>query len=567
MKQNILGMKDIILSWWKSEEKIIAWTGLLCIMLLSILSTYLIVLLNNWLRDLYSSLEEKDLDKFIHQLFLFVPLLSLLVAEFCSRNYIESWLGFKWRRWYSAKILAQWLTSKTYYRGMLIPGALDNPDQRISMDVSQVCYIGVALFSQIFREGIIFLTLAVYMWQLSSGFTITIFNQTIVIHGCMLWCAILYSGVVTFCTFKIGSPLITLNESNEKLEADFRFRLLRILERREEVAVLNGEIYENDTIGNVFKGIAKNFNDILRRNIYLNVTQNFFLNLDSLFSLIIAGPQYLSGVITFGVLMQINNIFFRISKALSVLSHSFSAIASWLASIRRLIKFHESFASTAMMVKQTNTPDNSNFTTDNRLSELPTASILVQDLIIFSPEGKAILNLLRLELAAGQKKILLGKSGIGKSSLVKVIAGIYPFYDGKISLPKEPIFIIPQKPYMPIGRLSECLSYPAKEFPTDELHKYLKFCHLENLLEDLDTIQNWQDRLSLGEQQRINFVRILLHKPKWLIMDEPTANLNEEYGEYLINLLITELPKSAMLIISHKNDGKKYMDDIITLSN
>jgi putative ATP-binding cassette transporter len=336
----------------------------------------------------------------------------------------------------------------------------------------------------------------------------------------------------------------------EKLEANFRFRLMRIIERREEIAKLHGELFEKRSLNDSFLEISKNFYNILKRQMYLTTVQSFCINVEQLIPLVIAGPQYFAGSLTFGALMQIKSMFQRVATSMSVLALSFSSIAGWLASMRRLTIFHQQINLDRRQRDQFEKKGN---------------NIVIKDLQIYSPRGSKIISIPDLQVNPGQRIMLFGRSGIGKSSLIRVLSGIYKFYEGDIQIPTEEILIIPQKPYMPISKLSDCLCYPSQEVDHKSLVHYMKLCHLENLIGDLDKIDNWQNILSLGEQQKISFIRVLLHRPKWLVLDEPISSLNEEIANHLIDVLVKDLPNTAMIIVSHKDDGKKHMHHIISL--
>ncbi len=542
----------ILSPWWKSEEKKTAWFALILLAVLIIASVFLDYLFNNWIRHFYDALENKDSAKFIHQTKLFVPLLFAVVIIFCLKNFLSNLFAFKWRKWCLENITGKWINNKkAYYLSALDPDtSSDNPDQRISVDIDNMCSLSFVMFTSLLKESLVFVTFSIVLWNISESISLKFFGYTIAIKGMLLYAAILYGVLWTLITFKIGNRLIKLDVIQEKLEANLRFKLMRIIERREEIANLSGEKLERNGLIKAFLEITHNYYQILYRNAYLNITQNLSSNLDQFIPLFIAGPSYFAGAFSFGVLVQIMRTFNSISNSLSILINSFSEIAALLASIKRIDKFQQDIAKSESIkpVLQRNNE-----------------KLLINNLSIFTPQNDLIIKIPYFELFKGEKKIIMGNSGAGKSSLIRVISEIYPYYEGIVELPKEEIFIIPQRPYMPIATLRECLSYPSLPFEDKEIKHCLSIAHLANLVDYLDVSADWQNRLSLGEQQRVNFVRILLHKPKWLIMDEPTSSLNEDLRKRLIETLISTLPATSILMVSHNLDCKEYFNEVVQL--
>jgi putative ATP-binding cassette transporter len=527
--------------WWTSEESRIAWWGLFGLIALSLISVYLTVIFNEWGKDFFESIGDKNLKEFVNQSFLFLPLFALLMAEFCCRAYLTSWLSFRWRRWMTQQIQDEWLTDKNYHKIQLHHSSFDNPDQRITEDIYIVCYSTTSLFVLFFRDGINFIAFSIILWNLSNHLNITIGEQVLQIPGLLVWAAILYSAFGIFFTLKFGRPLIDLDRLQEKYEADFRHQLMRISERREEIATLSGEKFERNRLRETFETLAQNYYSILKRNIYINLFQNFYIHGRIFVPLFIVGPLYLAGSISIGVLMQIRGMFVEVNTSLSSIIVSFHEIANLIASLQRLIGFKDRLA------KQ-----EEGYIKD--LTQADSLTLEIANLTISTPEGAGLWTIPNLSLRTGERKLLMGPSGCGKTSFLRIMAGLSPIYEVKgdtaIAVPGE-IMFIPQKTYMPLGTLRQCLSYPSEIFDEKVIIKTMKLCHLEYLIPLLDEVRDWQQHLSPGEQQRVNFVRVLLHRPKWLMMDEPTAQLHDEYVSSLCKTLDKHLPNSGILVIAH----------------
>jgi putative ATP-binding cassette transporter len=527
--------RNIIKPWFVGEEKKFAIGCFIALIILSLFSVYIGVVINEWSRDFFNSLSNKDLASFKKLVLKFIPIIILLIIDFCTRQYLTMWYSFRWRKWKTEKLQAKWMDNKCYYKIPLQNDKiLDNPDQRIANDVSSVTYGVIGLFQSFFRDGINFITFAIILWGLSNGIPLDIFGISIAIPGFLVWVAILYSLVGVIITFKVGRPIIALDRIQEQYEANFRYGLMRINERREEVAILSGENVEKNRLKNLFIDITTNYYQILKRAIYINMFQNFYLNIQFFVPLFIVGPAYFGGAITIGVLMQIRGMFSEVSGSLMSIVTSYQTIASLIASMQRIIHFESKIEIVKNAKKDMNYKD----------------YIELKNLTIKTPEGEKIWSVPNIHIKEGEHRVLMAQSGTGKTSLLRVMAGLSNSYNGEVIIPEEMMFF-PQRAYMPIGTLRAALSYPSFEQADEVLIPLMKKAYLEHLIPMLDKLEDYQNILSAGEQQRVNMVRVLFHKPKWLMMDEPFSNLNEDYIDGLCKLLKTELKDSGILIITH----------------
>jgi len=541
--KNIHGiLKNYIFPWWLSKEKKIAWSGLIALLVLSLISVYIAVVFNNWTRDFYNAIEKKDLMLFLHQVFIFIPLVGILLFDFSCRAYLTAWLSFRWRRWSTEKLQDLWLSHKNFYKIPLQSKEIDNPDQRISQDVNQVCFTTIEILISFFRDGINFITFAIILWNLSRAFVFNIGSHQLHLPGLLVWASIAYSLMGTGVTFKIGGPIIDLDRIQEKREANFRYRLMRTFERREEIATLGGERVEHQGLLESFADLTKNYYQVLERQIYINLFENFYRNAGMFVPLFLVGPLYFKSVITMGVLMQSQGMFVQVNGSLSSIIWRFQSIASGMASLQRLMHF------SSMMEEQ---DDEANFliATEEQLH--------IPSLTIQTPQKEKIWISPEVILKKGDRKILMAPSGTGKTSFLRAIAGIYPYVEEGALAIKENFMIIPQRPYMPFGTLRQSLHYPSIEWShDDQIMHLMKEAGLQHLIKLLDQVYDYQNRLSLGEQQRMNFIRVLLHQPTWLFMDEPIAHLPKKCAESLLALLTNNLPQSGIFIVSHQEiDG------------
>lgn len=552
-KSIITTFKLLIFPYWKSEDKYVAGVLLSLVVALNFGYVYAHVLLNQWSGAFYNALQNLNVSEFNSLVIKFVFYITILILTFLAKAYIEDFLSFKWRSWMTSKFLERWFSNKAFYRSLQQENAADNPDQRISQDISNftssILYFATSILSSVVN----LITFSFILWNLSPEFSIPLGEESILsIPGYMLWVTILYCLIATYIVFKIGKPLIKLDFIKETKEANFRYSLMRIVERRDEVALLNGEKQEKKQLDDKFYEIKENYLKTLVQFIYINTAQNLFSNASSVFPLLAAAPAFFTGTITLGTLMQLSSAFNYVQGSLMLFADRYQSLAAISAMATRLQQLHASTGAQKALPAI-------NLTIDNTLLE-------VKNLTIYKPNQTTPLFKITFSLKAGQKLMIQGRSGIGKTTLIKTIAGIWPHASGAITRP-EFIDIMPQKPYFPICSLKEAILYgnDAPDVTDKEIETLLETFGLSHLFQDLNLSLDWNANLSLGEQQRLSIVRIIIKKPKWLILDEPTASLDEESKVKAIQTLFKNLPETAILTISHSASLAEYHNSTLLL--
>ncbi len=522
---------SFILNWWTSNQKKKAFFVIACLLLIGIVEVCANVGFGKWQKSFYDALEKKDSDAFFHQIFMFLPISALVLTSFVGANFLKSWASFEWRKWMTADLIQKWFDTKSYYKIPLHFKTIDNPDQRITQDIHDTTQKTIDLFTIFFKDGLNFITFSITLWILSQ-------SLSFMIPGFLLWMAVLYALLAIIITFKIGRPLIVLDQNQESSEANFRYKLMRIMERREEIAKMQGENYEQSVLKESFFQIQKNYFKILTQKFYLNTTEILHGQGNMFVPLLIVVPLYFKNLITLGALMQIRFMFYEVYRSLSSCAYEYQKIASLRASLKRLIDFVQKMDEVSKIP-----------------SPLRKKNVLhIENLEIFSPKNDLIWSVSDFTLNPCEKKVLCAPSGTGKTSFLRVISGIYSFYKGDLMLPLiHQIMIIPQRPYMPLGTLKHILTYPNL---SGDVKGAMKLCGIEHLISFLDLDQDYQQILSYGEQQRIQFARALLQKPDYLIMDEPVSGLDSLAAKTLLSTLRTNLESSAILILSHEEIEK-----------
>ena len=538
------GFWHIFRSYWTSKEKRFAGGLLAVVILLNFAMVYLVVLINRWYNEFYNALQNYDAALFWPLIgkFTFLALLHIVIAVYAI--YLQQLLQIRWRTFLTGRYMDDWLGDEAYYRLQVMKTDMDNPEQRIQDDINQFVGLTLGLLIGVLKQFTTLAAFAVVLWNLSGVLEVPFNGETYHIYGYMLWFSLLYSGVGTWLAHLVGRKLIRLNYDQQRYEADFRYAMTRVRENGESIAFYRGEAAEHTGFIAHFKNVVKNFRGLMKQTKYLNFYANFYGQIAIIAPLILAAPRYFSGAMHLGGLMQTITAFARVQDALSYFVTVYDTVAQLIAVTHRLLGFtghlEEVRALTPAVARR-----------DGERPELVFAGIHVA-----LPDGRELLSPCSLVLPPGQRLLVTGASGCGKSTLLRAIAGIWPFGGGDLLAPAgSQILFLPQRPYLPLGTLRRAICYPlADENAVDSavLEDILRRVDLAALIPRLDDVDDWSRILSLGEQQRIAFARILVVRPDWVFLDEATSALDEPREEALYQLLHETLPQTGFVSVGHR---------------
>ncbi|WP_196594401.1 ABC transporter ATP-binding protein/permease [Pectinatus sottacetonis] len=548
---------DLFKGYWQSEEKWQARGLLSIVIVLNLTSVYLMIKITDWYNEFYTIMQNYSYDKFFHSIGKFSIIAFLLIFLAVYSLYLQQMLQIKWRTWLTKNYLSKWMYKQVYYRLQTDEASPDNPDQRIQEDINLFVSLTLSLGIGLFKQITIFLSFVGLLWLLSGTVTFSLNGHNISISGFMVWVTLIYSIIGTFITHKVGHQLINLNFNQQKLEADFRFSLIRVLENSECIAFYKGENSENNSFMLRFKNIIYNFKSIMNRQKILTGMTVSYSQLAIIIPMLIAAPRYFNETLPLGWFIQVLSVFGRIQDSLSYLVNSYTDIAQWLSVIRRLHSFNQKMEQTAQI--------------NSAVTTIPANALSAKELSIFLPDGKPVIKDLNLTLNAQESLIITGPSGSGKSTLLRTLAQIWPFCSGKLYIPKQnEILFLPQKPYIPLGTLRQALYYPQIQPRINidkDLSTILSMCKLDKFIAKLDSLNNWSKILSLGEQQKLAFARILIKRPYWVFMDESTSALDEHIEEYLYVMLKKNIPYITIISIGHRSTLMKFHKYKLTIND
>ena len=510
------------------------------------------VLLNSWNNSFYNALQDKNWDAFVYQLGYFCVLATAFILLAVYQLYLNQWLQIRWRRWLTRTYLDHWLAGSNHYRMQLLGDAADNPDQRIAEDVKQFIDAGATgigilpIGLSLLNATVTLASFAVILWNLSATAPLHVFGISIDIPGYLLWAALIYAILGTTFTHLIGRALIALNFQQQRYEADFRFNLVRVRENSEQIALLRGEHAERDRLLLRFANVVSNWMAIMSRQKKLTFLTAGYAQAAVVFPFIMVSPAYFAGKVQLGGLMQTANAFGQVQGALSVFVNVYRQLAEWRAVVERLSGFDQSIAAAHDAA-----------VTPPVIAVAPADANAVsfKDLSVRLPNGVPLINAADVSIKLGERVLVSGPSGAGKSTLFRALAGVWPFGEGTITIPKNArMMMLPQRPYFPIAPLAAAVAYPAEsgQFDAAKVAELISAVGLPALVPRIEEEAHWNRMLSLGEQQRLGIARALLYRPDFLFLDEATASLDEPSEAALYQLLDQRLPQATIVSIGHR---------------
>ncbi len=544
--------------YWSSAERGRALGLLATVIALNLSLVGMTVVLTYWQRAFYNALEQKDAATFWSLLLLggeaegvWFPGFCLVAAAYILiavyQLYLRQALQIRWRRWLTERYMANWLADRAYYRIALTDPVTDNPDQRIADDIRLFVDDTLALGLGLMNSVVTLFSFIFVLWSLSGPLEVL----GVSIPGYMVWVAILYSVVGTWLAHLIGRPLIRLNFLQQRVEADFRYALVRVRDNVEGVALYGGEADEQRGLTSRFRALMENWWGIMVATKRLTFFTAGFAQVASIFPIIVAAPAYFTGRIPLGGLIQTASAFGQVQSALSWFVENYARLTEWRATVERLTGFER-----AIMAARR---------ADEGVVTVPGEedAVVVDGVTLAVPGGRVLLQDASLRLEKAEAVLITGASGSGKSTLFRAIAGIWPFGRGMVTVPEGTrALFLPQRPYLPLGTLRRAVCYPldAREVPDDIVREALSAVQLPHLADRLDEEDAWDRRLSGGEQQRLAFARVLLVRPRFLFLDEATASLDPAGEETMYTLLRARLPDTAVLSIAHRPAVARFHD-------
>lgn len=510
-------------------------------------AVYASLRLTRWTGEFYSAVEKVDATQVYHQIGIFALIVGLNSARGLAHEYIRKVIEIRWRRSLTDHAINLWTANKAYW--FLANGGaqrIDNPDQRIAEDCRLFTkgLLGEAL--DLIGEVVGLFSYVALLWSLANfPLSLAFIGIDTEIPRYMVWSAFLYVAICSVITHVLGYPLKGLLTEQQKREASFRFAMARWRGAFDEVALAGGEAVEKQGFRRRFDAVAHNWHHLIRRELILGLFTYPFRHSVLRIPLFVALPGYLAGHVAFGGLMQLSMAFSNVVTTLSWFIFSYRNLADLVATAARLDNFLLAAQGAGQQKAQSERPKRDSGALLPRLENLK----------LHTPDGRELVSLDKMVLAPGGAVWLQGRSGIGKTTLVKALAGLWQHRAGRTEWPAERSMFLSQKPYLPTGTLLDAAVYPALAGEIDE-GKAMAVLDAVGLGHRSSSLLVGQDDapdgLSGGEVQRLALARLLIHKPEWVVMDEATSALDEKAEGELLSLLREKLPETGFLIVSHR---------------
>jgi putative ATP-binding cassette transporter len=506
------------------------------ILLLAIAAVRLNVVLSYWNNGFYDSIQALNQASFWFFMRLFCLLATLHVARSLISTFANQAFDIHWRTWLNERLVDDWLAEGSYYREQFLAVAHDNPDQRIQVDVGTFVTSSRTLALGTVDAVVSLVEFSVILWAMSAPLPIA----GLVLPRAMVFLVYAYVLVASVIAFRLGRPLIRLSFASEKLAADFRYALMRLREYAENIAFYGGEGIEKQGLMQRFAAFIRNLWAIVFRTLKFDGFNLAVSQVAVVFPFILQAKRFFSGAIKLGDVMQTAQAFGQVHDAMSFFRQSYDTFAEYRAVLDRLTGFVATNEQARALARVS-------------VGDSP-RSLQVGGLRVNRPDGHVLIDGLTLQLAPGQALLVQGPSGAGKTTLLRALAGLWPFAQGAVHRPQgAQALFLPQRSYLPQGSLRTALAYPGTEAADIPVKDALKRVQLGHLLGRLDESADWSRILSLGEQQRLAFARVLLNRPRIVFLDEATSAMDEGLEDAMYRLLRSALPDAVVVSVGHRS--------------
>ncbi|MGW7775067.1 ABC transporter ATP-binding protein/permease [Pseudomonas machongensis] len=518
-----------------------SWRPLLVFALLLFLALFSVrmnVLFSFWYNGFYSALQGLDQTAFWYLLGVFAVLATIHVLRSLFNYYVTQSFNIHWRVWLTERLTADWMHGDAYYRGQFLEEPVDNPDQRIELDVNAFVTGSVSLALGAVSALVSLVAFTGILWGLSAPLTVA----GVEVPRAMVFAVYVYVLIATWIAFRLGRPLIRLNFLNEKLTANFRYALMRLRENAENIAFYQGAQVERGTLLGRFFALIGNVWALVWRSLKFNGFNLGVSQVAVVFPFILQAPRFFSGAIKLGDVMQTSQAFGQVQDSLSFFRESYDTFASYRATLDRLTGFLDANQQASELPHVAT-------------RELPRA-LDIAGLQVLRPDGHRLIADLSLNLQAGQALLIKGPSGSGKTTLLRALAGLWPYASGAVARPLgEQALFLSQRPYLPLGDLRTAIAYPAQVGQEQDarMQQALRQVNLAHLAERLEESRDWTRILSIGEQQRLAFARVLFNQPHVVFLDESTSAMDEGLEHALYSLLRNEMPETLLVSVGHRS--------------
>ena len=544
---------DAALKFWRRGARSNAWPLTIALLIVTVANIAVQYRINAWHRAMFDAIEGKDGGAVWTQSLIFLPLTVANVALAVAALWTRLTTQRAWRAWLNGYVLDRWLDKGRYYQLNLVSGDHRNPEHRIAEDLRIACDALVDFAVGILNAFLSAVTFIGVLWFIGGALTLRLGGTTLVIPGFLVVAAVLYAVLASGSMVLIGRGFVRVSENKNQAEAEYRYGLTRLRENGESIALMGGEDEERAGLNASFGVALTRWRELLwqwMRTTVVSQTSSAFV---PVVPLLLCAPKYVAGELTLGQVMQAASAFVTVQIAFNWVVDNYPRLAEWTASGRRL----GSLLASLERLRRADIEEIGRITR----TEVEDHALRLREVSVTLDDGSAVVNEAEVDIEPGEKVLVVGESGTGKSTLVRAVSGLWPWGQGEIALKKgAKLFLMPQQPYVPLGTLRRAAAYPASPEDVDDaaLRKAITDVGLEHFLDRLDEDTRWEGILSGGEKQRLAFARLLVHRPDIIVMDEATAALDPPSQEMLMRLVLDQLPEATLISVGHRVELEQF---------
>ncbi len=548
--------------YWGRRGRGSAWalSGLTLLTILANLAA--LYAMNLWNRALFDGLEKHDASRVLFLSLIYFPIMVASVFFNVVQVYGRMTLQRRWRAWLNDHLVGRWLTGGHYYHLNLVSGDHQNPEFRIADDVRVASESPVDFATGVVSAALSAITFIAVLWSIGGTLEFSLGGYHLGIPGFLVVGAVVYALIASGSMVLIGRRFVSASEAKNQSEAEYRYLLTRLRENGESIALIGGEDEERAGVDRSLKKVLCAWRDICFQYIRTTIVSQSSGYIAPVLPIILCAPKYLDGSLTLGQVMQAASAFTIVQAAFNWLVDNYPRLADWTASARRV-------ASLMVSLDALEAVDGTGAVSRIEITEVSTeAALRLVNLSVTLDDGTAVVDEADVSIMPGERVLIAGESGTGKSTLVRAIAGLWPWGEGKIEIRRgAKVFFLPQRPYMPIGSLRRAVTYPdpVESRTSREIADVLEDVGLDHLLERLDEEGSWDQTLSGGEKQRLAFARMFLQGPDIVVLDEATAAVDPQSQDRLMEMLVQRSTRTTLISVGHRPELESYHDRKITL--
>jgi putative ATP-binding cassette transporter len=547
---------------WGRGGSRVAWPLSLTLLALIVVNLAIQYGINVWNRAIFDGLEKHDSGRVFFLTSIFIPLAASSVLLGVAQVYARMSIQRRWRAWLNNAVLTRWFSGGRYYQLNLVAGDHKNPEYRIAEDLRVATDAPVDFAAGVTSAFLSAVTFITVLWTIGGALTITVSGSTVTIPGFLVIAAVCYAAVASGSMTWIGRNFVAVSEGKNQAEADYRYVLTRVRENGESIALLGGEKEERDGIDRAFGRVLRQWALLCGQHMRTTVVSQGSSLIAPVIPILLCAPKFLDGSMTLGQVMQAASAFTIVQAAFGWLVDNYPRLAEWNAGARRIASLMMSLDA----LERAESGDGQGRI--KRGDSEGEVMLRLQDLSVTLDNGTAVVGETDVAIAPGERVLVAGESGTGKSTLVRAIAGLWPWGGGRVDFhPDRRLFMLPQKPYVPSGTLRRAVAYPAaaEDWTPQEIGDALEKVGLGHLKERIEEEAPWDQTLSGGEKQRLAFARLFLHRPDIVVLDEATSALDAPSQDRMMELMNDELKDATVLSVAHRAELEAFHSRKIVL--